>query len=505
MIGKIKSLEELSEITEILRNRDGQIIVHCHGVFDLFHPGHLEHLRLAKKLGDILVVTITPDKYVDKGPNRPVFNHNVRTSVLSALEMVDFVSVNTGKSAVSAILGLRPDIFVKGTEYQNLNDLSGFIRDEKIAVESIGGRIEFVSGEIFSSSNLLNQYFNIFSDSVSPYLGLLQSQFSFQSIISNLESIRDKKILVVGDNIFHEYFLCHADAAISPDSSAINACLVGKEKKIAGAGAIANFISQYCEQVTFLTHVNNTRDEEFLVEDLLNNNVLLHRIISEDPSLNVEQFFHTSRTKLFHLSIRNNNRISDPVKDQILKFLRDNSRKYDAVFVADLGYNFIDLDIASEISTLPCFTAVHTQTRLPNVCANSARKYNTVDFICLNETEIRTEYQDDITSLDTLMKTLSEDISCPSVSITLGAVGAKIWNKSTGITKSPALTTEVIDTIGAKEGFFSIAGLSAMSGANSELINFLGNVAGSMMVRSHGFGESLGSENTCRFIETILK
>ena len=502
---KVKPLRYLADILGKLRQRENKVIVHCHGVFDLFHPGHLNHLELAKDLGDILIVTITPDKYVNKGPNRPVFNEKIRSTVLSALEIVDFVSINESRSAVPAITSLQPDVFVKGKEYQKLDDLSGFIRDEKNAIENIGGKMEFVSGEIFSSSNLLNQYFNIFSDGMSPYLSRLQGQVSFQGIVKLLEGIKNKKILVLGDNIFHEYFLCHSDAVISSDSSAINARLIKKEKKLAGAGAIANFISQYCSQVSFLAHSTGTKDCLLFSEDLLSDKVDLRSINSKNFSPNIEQFFHTSRTKLFHLSIRNNDKTDNFAKDQILDFLKTNSTEYDGILIADLGYGFVDLDIAEYLNTLQCFISVHTQTRPPSICANSARKYDNIDFICLNETEIRTDYQDSVTSLDILMENLSRDIHCPYISITLGAVGSKTWNQSTGVLESPALTTEVIDTIGAKEGFFSMASLCAMSGGGAELINFVGNVAGSMMVRSRGFGEDLIAENTYRFIETVLK
>ena len=69
-------------------------IVHCHGVFDLLHIGHIKHFNEAKKLGDFLIVTITPDAYVNKGPNRPVFSSDLRLQALAALESINYVSEN---------------------------------------------------------------------------------------------------------------------------------------------------------------------------------------------------------------------------------------------------------------------------------------------------------------------------------------------------------------------------------------------------------------------------
>ena len=72
---KVVMLEKLGKIFEDLRS-EGKKIVHCHGCFDLMHPGHIKYFQAAKKMGDILVVTVTPDTYVDKGPDRPVFKQD---------------------------------------------------------------------------------------------------------------------------------------------------------------------------------------------------------------------------------------------------------------------------------------------------------------------------------------------------------------------------------------------------------------------------------------------
>ena len=73
---KIKVLEELSQIIKKLKS-EGKKVVLCHGCFDLMHPGHIKYFQAARKMGDILVVTLTPDIYIDKGPCRPVFNQNL--------------------------------------------------------------------------------------------------------------------------------------------------------------------------------------------------------------------------------------------------------------------------------------------------------------------------------------------------------------------------------------------------------------------------------------------
>src|SRR3989338_2901588 len=74
---KIVSLEEIAQISKEEREK-GRRLVQCHGVCDLVHPGHIKHLQEAKKLGDLLVVSLTADEFVNKGPDRPVFKEELR-------------------------------------------------------------------------------------------------------------------------------------------------------------------------------------------------------------------------------------------------------------------------------------------------------------------------------------------------------------------------------------------------------------------------------------------
>ena len=90
---KIKTLEEVVSIVGELKS-GGKTIVLCHGVFDLIHPGHIRHFQAARREGDVLIVTLTPDKYVGKGPGRPVFNQDLRAESLAALSCVDCVAIN---------------------------------------------------------------------------------------------------------------------------------------------------------------------------------------------------------------------------------------------------------------------------------------------------------------------------------------------------------------------------------------------------------------------------
>src|SRR5262245_36290157 len=97
----------------------GLVVVQAHGTFDLLHLGHVRHLGAARALGDVLVVTITADRHVNKGPGRPIFTEALRAEMLAALHFVTFVAVCEASDAISAIEAIKPSIYAKGNDYQN--------------------------------------------------------------------------------------------------------------------------------------------------------------------------------------------------------------------------------------------------------------------------------------------------------------------------------------------------------------------------------------------------
>lgn len=157
-MGKRIDLDPLA--VELKKIRDaGRKIVLCHGCFDLMHPGHIKHFQEAKKMGDVLLVTVTPDIYVDKGPGRPVFNQNLRADSIAALECVDYAAINKWATAEELLRFIRPDIYVKGQEFENLEDKTGKIQKEYEVAKEIGAQLRFTHEAVFSSTKLINQYF----------------------------------------------------------------------------------------------------------------------------------------------------------------------------------------------------------------------------------------------------------------------------------------------------------------------------------------------------------
>ena len=156
--GKVVTLEELAGLVAALRAA-GKQVAHCHGCFDLVHPGHIRHLQAARRMADALVVTVTPDRFVDKGPGRPVFPEQVRAESVAALECVDYAAVNRWPTAAETIRLLRPRFFVKGQEFERLGDATGKLQQEAAVLRETGGELRFTHEPVHSSTLLLREHF----------------------------------------------------------------------------------------------------------------------------------------------------------------------------------------------------------------------------------------------------------------------------------------------------------------------------------------------------------
>lgn len=155
MAGKVHDITALAELLREARG-EGRRIVLCHGCFDPLHVGHIRYFREARGHGDVLVVTVTPDRFVDKGPLRPLFAAEVRAEVVAAVDAVDFVAINHWPTAEEALRLLHPHVYAKGREFEGAgSDPTGKIDRERLVAREIGARLVFTDTMVTSSTSLL--------------------------------------------------------------------------------------------------------------------------------------------------------------------------------------------------------------------------------------------------------------------------------------------------------------------------------------------------------------
>ncbi len=152
---KILSIEEAASSIALFKSR-GKKVGLCHGGFDLLHPGHIKHFESAKKLCDILVVSVTSDCFVSsrKGSGRPIFSDKLRAYSIAGLECVDFVVITYFEKAIQVLESLKPSYYIKGPDF--IGKSTPGITAERDAIASVGGEMKYTSDTKLSTTEIIN-------------------------------------------------------------------------------------------------------------------------------------------------------------------------------------------------------------------------------------------------------------------------------------------------------------------------------------------------------------
>ena len=136
---------DLKDLKKIRQKFTGKKIVLCHGVFDLLHVGHISYFESAKKYGDILIVSVTNDKFVNKGPGRPAFSINNRIKFLQVIDCINYLCVSNDITSEKVIKNLKPNFYCKGNDYSKVrtkNDKN--LKKEISELKKIKGKFKII-------------------------------------------------------------------------------------------------------------------------------------------------------------------------------------------------------------------------------------------------------------------------------------------------------------------------------------------------------------------------
>ena len=486
---KACSLEALLQVREEAR-RNGKSVVQCHGCFDIVHPGHIQYLEFAKSLGDMLIVSISADAHVDKGPARPLIPDDLRASSVAALECVDWVYINPAPTAVELLDALRPDIYVKGREYeQNLDPR--FLAERETVIRH-GGRVVFSSGEVvYSSTELIGSL----SD---------REQFNGEKVVrhrqrygltndrltSLLSRGRDMPVVVVGDYLLDRYHFCQP-TGVAGEAPMLSLRAIRKQDYDGGAGVIAmhlagmgakpTLVGGFCDDDLSKEADDRLRDAGVDVQCPLvrRSSVIKHRYLAEN-------------TKVFKVDegapAPADSRHDDIIAARILE-AADGAA---AVIFADFGYGLITGGLLDRV--LPVLRA-----RVPVMAADvSGRRTNllrfrSVDLLCPTEREIREVQHDFSAGLGAVVWNLLTETNARRAIVTMGAQGLVTFDRQDLAADErlrseylPALSNRGIDSLGCGDALLAAATLTLAAGGSLQAAAFLGSVAAAIEVEQIG-------------------
>lgn len=503
---KIRSLDELAELVAQAKTR-GRRVAQCHGVFDLLHPGHIRYFEQARRMADILVVTLPADKYVNKGPGRPVFNQRLRAESVAALEAVDYVSVISAPTGADAIRKLHPDVFVVGgKDSSDEEDPDRGISEETEAIRSVGGEIYFADSVAYSSTNLLNSYFAVFSPETDAFLRRFRQRYSPDQVFAFLKALQPLRVLVIGDIIIDEYHYCRAVGKASK-SATLTARFLAAERHAGGVLAIVNHVAGYVGQVHLLTFLGDPKEEESFVRSHLKSNVHVHLVRHPGRPVVVKRRYVDpfQISKMFEVMWLDGEEPLATAEDDLLSVLTELVPQSDLVIVADFGHGNVGQRTIEWLATQPVFLAVNAQTNSANSGYNLITKYPRADYICIDEEEMRLANHNLHAPLRDLMDQTARRIGCQFASVTQGSQGSLTWTSKGEIIHTPVLSVDVVDSVGAGDAYLSLTALCAKADYAPELIGFIGNCVGALAVRIIGNRESVDMASLFGFIETLLK
>ncbi|HEY7090484.1 MAG TPA: PfkB family carbohydrate kinase [Tepidisphaeraceae bacterium] len=489
---KVVSLQQLLEM-RARALKAGQTIVHCHGCFDIVHPGHIHHLQYAKSLGDLLVVSVSADSHVNKGVSRPLIPDDLRAKSLAALECVDAVYLNNEPTAIDLLEHLRPDLYVKGREYEKNFDPR--FTAERDVVTRHGGRVVFSSNDIvYSSTALINGMAQ-----PDPFKDEKLRRFcqrydlSGRTLQQLLHRFRDQRVVVIGDYILDRYHFCDATGVAGEGPMMALRAIDQKDfdgggaiiaQHLAGLGAAPTLVTALAEDDVSHQAELRLRGAGVNVTGTRNRRKLVakHRYLVDE-------------TKLFKVDEGSASPLDSREEEQLAEQILSVSDGAAAVIFADFGYGLITGGLLQRIMQ-PLRSAVPIITADVSGRQSNLTRFQGVDLLCPTEREVRETLHDFSSGLGAVVANLLNLSKSRQAIITLGKQGLVSFDWPAGTAAEsgnrlrseyvPALATHSVDPLGAGDALLAVASLTLAVGGSLQASALLGSLAAAMEVQSVG-------------------
>lgn len=442
-------------------------VVLCHGVFDVLHAGHLAYFKKAKSYGDKLIVSVTADEFVNKGPGRPYFTAKVRAEMLKSLSIVDGVVISNKPTAVETINLVKPDFYVKGPDYKDLaKDVTGEIYNEKAAVEKYGGKLVFTDEETFSSSQLINRFFQGWSDDQKLVIEKVRELGGEDRIRKIFDAMAGIRVAVIGEPILDVYRFCSPEG-ISSKSPSISARFSHEEQYRGGAWAIEAHLKSFCDVKGFYP----------------------------DRVAKKIRYISPQGQRMFEVT-----EIDDSPMQNGGVHVEMPPLPPDLYIFADFGHGLFE-GLQDAFIMGGDFIALNVQANSSNFGFNTFKKHERWDYLCLDKRELQLGYNDRSTHLNILAQRLSNR---GKVSVTMGNKGSGYFEDGMFFL-CPAFADSIVDATGAGDAYFAITSPLVYMGVDPVLITFIGNVFAGLKTKIIGNKSAVTKAQLLKACSGILK
>lgn len=464
---KIYSVDELAEIREELRD-EGKTVVQCHGCFDIVHPGHIRYLQFAAEQGDELIVSVTGDDSIDKGVDRPYINEDLRAENLAALEFVSYVCVDHHRWAGPVLEEIKPDIYVKGKEYETKSDPR--FAQEKELVESYGGKVVFSSGDVvYSSSYIIEEFgeeFELEHQKIDAFCR--RHDITRNGLEDRIDAISNEKVLVIGDPVLDHYIHCE-ERGVASESPMLSVSPAREEWFVGAAGLIARQLKSLGAESTLLTTLGDGEDAERFSDRLQSDDVRIESVDVDDRPTYVKSRYLVDDQKVFKVDHGRYAPASTKATEELLERLDDLMEDHDALVATDFGYGLFGPKLVAGITDV---VREHDKPYYVDVSGSgtsSLLQFEGPAAATPTEDELRFAFGDKESGLSHLAVNYFDRTKAELLALTLGKRGALLFYPPEGEGEErrsqteylPAMLRHPLDPVGAGDVF-----LSALVGAS---------------------------------------
>jgi rfaE bifunctional protein kinase chain/domain len=360
-------------------------------------------------------------------------------------------------------------------------------------------------GFSFSSSELIGSLIDLYPEETRHFLRDFSGKYSFDDVLENLNTLKDLKVLLVGDGIIDEYYYCSSMGKSAKAPVVVHKYLA-HETFAGGAFAIANHIASLCEKVHLITVLGREDSgEDFITKNLRPNVTPKFFYRPDGPTLVKRRYINQYlNQKLFEVNYLNNAFINGNVESGLAYYLMEHIPEYDVVLISDFGHGLVTKGIAQVIQNLSRTVAVNTQTNAANIGYNLITKYHHLNYVCLDENELRLAAQEEFEPIEKVAIRIRKALHADRLVATQGKRGSVAVDMNNEITKTPVFSTKVVDTVGAGDAFFAFTSLCFARDMPVDLVSFIGNAVGALAVQIVGNKKPVEKYELLEFIHSIL-
>jgi len=449
------------------------------GKFNVIHPGHLRLFRFARESGDHFIVAVESDRIA--GTDAHV-SEQLRLEGVSSNTWLD-EAIIMDEPIADLIKNRRPDIVVKGKEFQERNNL------EKEAVESYGARLLFGSGEsIFSSLFLLRKEFyeSNLNDIRLPQEFMDRHDINNHKLLSIVNGFSSLKVCVVGDLIIDEYITCEP-LGMSQEDPTIVVTPLDSTRFLGGAGIVAAHAAGLGAEVNLFSVRGNDSVGDFAEKTLETAGVDALLLKDETRPTTLKQRFRSKGKSLLRMSHLHQSVISPALQEQYISLLEPVFQNLDLLVFSDFNYGVLPQSLVNKIIEL----AKKNDVLLAADSQSSSQigdisRFQNMNLITSTEREARISTRNHEDGLVVLAEQLRQQSSAKNLLLKLGEEGAIIHAGTT----SGMLLTDRVDSLnrapkdvaGAGDSLLIVASLALSYGANIWEASCLGSIAAAIQV-----------------------